>query len=238
LNKISASLSGSSAGVKLPCGAAAGRSRLDLGCGRQGLCEVVLRCTTRRGNAHRTETREVVYLWHPWAGCTVQIHEVINKVAGAVARCSHGDGATGRLLELPLWMFDRSACAPMRVETLPHVDIAALRALRALLDATVIGDVEVGRTPSNAPVWGTVKVSHDQNRGEAHEKQTAASTQPSRRNAAVRFIHYEERRERATGAGMADAARANTPGSNGAADTSHLRSRRRRSPSPTKGGVS
>jgi len=89
--------------------------------------------TTRRGNAHRTEKRKVVYLWHPWAGCTVQIHQVIDKAAGAVARCSHEDGAAGRLLELPLWMFDQSACAPMRVETLPHVDITAIR---ALLDAT------------------------------------------------------------------------------------------------------
>jgi hypothetical protein len=69
---------------------------------------------------------------------------VIDKVAGAVARCSHDEGATGRLLELPLWMFDRSACAPMRVETLPHVDIAALLALRALLDATSIGGVRLG----------------------------------------------------------------------------------------------
>jgi hypothetical protein len=73
---------------------------------------------------------------------------VIDKLAGAVARCSHDKGAIGRLLELPLWMFDRSACASMRVQTLPHVDIAALRALRALLDATSIAGVEVGRTPS------------------------------------------------------------------------------------------
>jgi len=69
--------------------------------------------TRRRGNAHRTEKRKVLYLWHPWAGCTVRIHEVIDKVAGAVARYSHDEGATGGLLELPLWMFDRSACAPM-----------------------------------------------------------------------------------------------------------------------------
>ena len=185
--------------------------------------------TTRRGNAHRTEKRKVVYLWHPWAGCTVQIHQVIDKAAGAVARCSHEDGAAGRLLELPLWMFDQSACAPMRVETLPHVDIAALRALRTLLDATM--RVGVGGTPSNAPLWGAVKVSHDQNRGEAHATPTAASTQPSKRNAAVRSIHHEEQRERHTDAGMADVATANAPSSDGTADAPHLRSRRRRSPS-------
>jgi hypothetical protein len=198
---------------------------------RQGSSVDVGHYTRRRGNAHRTEKRKVLYLWHPWAGCTVQIHDVIDKAAGAVARCSHDESATGRLLELPLWMFDRSACAPMRVETLPHVDITALRALRALLDATAIRGVGVGGKPSNAPVWGAVKVSHDQNRGEAHATPTAASTQPSKRNAAIRSIHYEKRRERHTDAGMAGAATANAPSSDGTSDTSHLRSRRRRSTS-------
>jgi len=61
---------------------------------------------------------------------------VIEKAAGDVVRCSHDAGASGRLLELPIWMFDRAACAPMRVETFPQADIAALQALRALLDAT------------------------------------------------------------------------------------------------------
>jgi hypothetical protein len=51
---------------------------------------------------------------------------VIEKAAGDVARCSHDDGASGRLLELPIWMFDRSACAPMRVEAFPRGDVAAL----------------------------------------------------------------------------------------------------------------
>jgi hypothetical protein len=195
------------------------------------------RYTTRRGNAHRTEKREVLYPWHPWAGCTVRIHEVMDKAAGVVARCSHDDGAAGRLLELPLWMFDRSACAPMRVETLAHVDIAALRALRALLDATVIDGVGVGGTPSNAPVWGAVKASHDQNRGEAHATPTAASTRPSKRNSAVRSIHHGERRPCDTDAGMADAASANAPGSDDADDASHLRSRGRRSRSSTEEGA-
>jgi hypothetical protein len=63
---------------------------------------------------------------------------MIDKVAGAVAHCSPSESATGRLLELPLWMFDQSTCTPMRVETHPHVDIAALRAVRALVDATVV----------------------------------------------------------------------------------------------------
>ena len=95
---------------------------------RQGSNVAAGRCTTRRSNAHRTEERKVLYPWHPWAGCIVHIHAVIEKAAGNVVRCSHDDGASGRLLELPIWMFDRAACAPMRVETFPQADIAALQA--------------------------------------------------------------------------------------------------------------
>jgi hypothetical protein len=162
---------------------------------------------------------------------------VIEKAAGDVARCSHDDGAPGRLLELPIWMFDRSACAPMRVEGFPRVDIAALQALRVLLGATVIGGVAVGLASSNARVSGAVRVSHYQNRGEVHATPTAASARPSKQDAAVRFIRYEERWQRGTDAGMADAASTNAPGSDGAADAPHLRSRGRRSPSRTEEGA-
>src|ERR1700681_2778207 len=120
------------------------KGRRDRGCCRQGSNGVAVRCTTRRQNAHRTEERKVLYPWHPWAGCIVHIHEVIEKAAGDVARCSHDDRASGRLLELPIWMFDRSACAAMRVEAFPRVDIAALQALRLLLDAMAIGGVAGG----------------------------------------------------------------------------------------------
>jgi hypothetical protein len=197
----------------------------------------VVRYTTRRGNAHRTEERKVLYPWHPRAGCIVHIHEVIEKAAGDVVRCSHDDDASGRLLELPIWMFDRAACAPMRVETFPQVDIAALQALRALLEATAIGGVAVEFASSNPPVSGAARVSHDQNRGEVHATPTAASTPPSKRDAAVRSVRYRERRQRGTDAGMADAASANAPGSDGADDAPHLRSCGRRSPSPTEEGA-
>ena len=222
LNKNSASISGASAVVTLPRGVAAFESKLDQACSRQASDVGVWNYTTRRGNAHRTENCKVVYLWHPWAGCTVQIHQVIDKVAGAVARCSHDDCATGRLLELPLWMFDQSTCAPMRVETHPHVNITALRALRALLDATTIGDAEVGRIPSNTPVCGAAKASRKPNRGKAHATTTAGSTRPPKRNTAAQSIHYGERQQRNTNAGMADASRANTQGANDNAARAHL----------------
>jgi hypothetical protein len=160
----------------------------------------------RTPNAHRTEERKVLYPWHPWAGCIIRIHEVIEKEAGDVARCSFNDGSLGRLLELPIWMFDHAACAPIRIETFPRVDIAALQALRTLLDATAIGGIALGVASSNVPDSGAARVSHDQNRGEVHATPTAASTRRSKRDAAVRFVRYGERRQRATGT-----ARCNTP---------------------------
>ena len=68
-------------------------------------------CTTRSGNAHKTdkaEERGVLYPWHPWVGCVVLVHEVIEKADGVVLRCSRDGEATGRWLELP------SACGEDR----------------------------------------------------------------------------------------------------------------------------
>jgi len=134
-------------------------------------------------------------------------------------------------------MFDRAVCAPMQIETFPQVDIAALQALRALLNATEIGGGAVEVALLNAPVSGAAWASHDQNRGEVHATPTAASTRPSKRDATVRSVRYGKRRQRGTDAGMADAARSNAPGFDGADDAPHLRSRGRRSPSPTEGGA-
>ena len=86
-------------------------------------------CTTRSGNAHTTdksEEREVLYPWHPWVGCVVLVHAVIEKADGVVLRCSRDGEATGRRLELPARMFDRAACLPMQVARRPRVDFAAL----------------------------------------------------------------------------------------------------------------
>jgi hypothetical protein len=93
-------------------------------------------CTTRRGNAHRTdhaEECEVLYPWHPWAGCIVRVHEAVEKVDGTVLRCSRDGAAAERWLELPAWMFDRAMCLPMRIARDPFVEFAALAQLRELL---------------------------------------------------------------------------------------------------------
>jgi len=64
--------------------------------------------TTRSGTAHKTdkvEERGVLYPWHPWVGCVVLVHDVIEKADGVVLRCSRDGEATVRWLELPAWMF-------------------------------------------------------------------------------------------------------------------------------------
>jgi hypothetical protein len=74
-----------------------------------------------------------LYRWHPWAGCVVGIHEVIEKASGDAFRCSRDGDTLGRWQELPVWMFDRASCARIQLAADPQVDLAALSALMALL---------------------------------------------------------------------------------------------------------
>src|SRR6202022_475583 len=97
------------------------------------LSECACHCTTRRRNAHGIAEYELLYPWHPWAGCLVHIHEVVEKAGREVFRCSLSGRASGRWLEIPAWMFDRAARAAWRVGAAPYVDIAVLTALAALL---------------------------------------------------------------------------------------------------------
>ena len=80
-----------------------------------------------------TEVRELLYLWHPWFGLGISIHEVIDKSDGVVFRCSLSGADTDRCLEVPAWMFDRSACARVRVTADALCDVAALTILAGLL---------------------------------------------------------------------------------------------------------
>src|SRR5215211_3621857 len=45
----------------------------------------------------------VAYAWHPWAGRSVRLHEVIERATGASARCGLVDAPPARLQEIPLW---------------------------------------------------------------------------------------------------------------------------------------
>src|SRR6266851_408951 len=121
-------------------------------------------CTTRFENAHRTVLREVLYRHHPWFGRRVCVHGAVDKAGYVVFRCSLDGSQADRWLEVPAWMFDRTACPdPELLTAQPFVSIDALAALSALLDL-VLKD----RTPSAALLSGASRVSHGQNRGETH----------------------------------------------------------------------
>src|SRR5258707_9090059 len=72
-------------------------------------CSTISECachyTTRRRNAHGIAEYELLYPWHPWAGCLVHIHEAVEKAGREVFRCSLSGRASGRWLEIPAWMF-------------------------------------------------------------------------------------------------------------------------------------
>ena len=66
------------------------------------------------------------------------------------------------MLELPTWMLDRVACAPMRMDAHPRVGVAALDALTTLLAEVAIA----GAASSNTLVAKAQMVSRDENRGD------------------------------------------------------------------------
>jgi len=130
--------------------------------GLRGACGP--RCTTRFENAHRTVLREVLYRHHPWFGRRVCVHKAVDKTDDGVFRCTLDGSRAERWLEVPAWMFDRTACADAEPLTAqPFVSIDALAALSALLDLAL-----KNRTPSVALLSGASRASHDENRGETH----------------------------------------------------------------------
>jgi hypothetical protein len=121
-------------------------------------------CTTRLENAHNTEFRELLYPWHPWSGLRIGIHEAMERPGGVVFRCDLTASDANRWLEIPAWMFDRSACAKVRLAVEPHTNLSALVMLGALLR-----DVRNKRsTASDAADSGLSPLPGDQNQGETH----------------------------------------------------------------------
>ena len=125
-------------------------------------------CTTQRPNTHNTSYGRVLYEFHPWCGRDVCIERVLSRAGISVARCRLTDGARSLPLELPLWMFDRQACASIRPTEEPVADLFALRALRFLLaEFTGIdsADRPLSSTDSDLSAdW----MSCDQNQGKDH----------------------------------------------------------------------
>ena len=196
-------------------------------------------CTTRRRNTHRTdklEERQVLYRWHPWTGCVVHVHEVIGKVSGKVLRCSRKTCPAGPWLEVPVWMFDRTACLAMQLAACPRVDVAALSALGALLAQTA--GHGPGRQPSsNAPVSSAARECCGRNRGDAHARPAPPSREPSQPSPTTRSVRASARGVlRSADAGMAQAPRTDASGRDGPHGAAHPRTRTHRSRSGPNGG--
>ena len=100
----------------------------------------------------------------PWSGLRIGIHEAIERPGGVVFRCDLTASDANRWLEIPAWMFDRSACAEVRLAVEPHTNLSALVMLGALLR-----DVRNGRsTTSDAADSSVSPLPGDQNQGETH----------------------------------------------------------------------
>src|SRR5260221_2532865 len=190
-------------------------------------------CTTRRRNAHGIAEYELLYPWHPWAGCLVHIHEVVEKAGREVFRCSLSGRASGRWLEIPAWMFDRAAGAAWRVGAAPYVDLAVLTAL-----ATLLQDVtSVSGAPSQLRDSSAALGSHDANRGDVHAAPAYCSSPSSQQCTSVRSVLRPAHR-RGADAAMAGVARRDAPYAHQADGPPDLRPRRRRPRSGTGGDAS
>src|SRR5246127_1080752 len=164
--------------------------------------------TTTFENAHRTVLREVLYRHHPWFGRRVCIHGAVDKDGFVVFRCTLEESRAGPGLEVPAWMFDRTACPePGLLAAQPYVSIEALAALSALLDLAL-----KDQTPSAVPLPGASGVSHHQNRGETHVTRdekfreripTQSTIAPAASDRSIREQPSERRHRRARMAGAA-----------------------------------
>ena len=92
-------------------------------------------CTSRQQNAHITETREVLYRWHCWYGLPVYIFGAVTRGEHRLFRCALDHGDSGRLLEVPQWMFEATACCRMVLMEAANVSVETLRDLNRLLCA-------------------------------------------------------------------------------------------------------
>jgi hypothetical protein len=97
----------------------------------------VFHCTSRHQNAHVTESRVVLYRWHPWHDRTVLVFGAVSKGEEPVFRCALDPADVARPLEVPQWMFDAATCCRNSLTVTPSASVAALRALDALLGPAV-----------------------------------------------------------------------------------------------------
>ena len=76
------------------------------------------------------ELREVRYPWHRWFGRSIQTRRAGGLHYELAYLCKLPEAPLHTMLvEIPKWMFDAAECGSMRIEKIPHVDCAGLRAL-------------------------------------------------------------------------------------------------------------
>jgi hypothetical protein len=108
---------------------------------------------------HVTESREVLYPWHPWFGQMIYIHKAAEERGGRIFHCDLANRPNARCLAVPAWMFDRAVCLGVRQSDTPQVELAALVRLRRLL-------AEIANQPSIAD--GVIGARHSfDHRGDA-----------------------------------------------------------------------
>jgi hypothetical protein len=90
--------------------------------------------TTEVINTHRTGIRKLLYRWHPLYGKELTIQGERNRHGAVMFVCSIDEDSGGAFLEVPAWMFDAATCCRFESGSSAHVDVYALRSLRALLD--------------------------------------------------------------------------------------------------------
>lgn len=95
------------------------------------------RCTTRQRNTHISETRDLLYRWHPWFGKQVAIVAALERRERSVYRCIREEAEAKPPLEVPKWMFDETVCSRTRAATAGVVSLEDLQQLRLLLREAV-----------------------------------------------------------------------------------------------------
>jgi hypothetical protein len=92
-----------------------------------------IRCTTKQPNTHNTESRKLLYPWHPWHGHSVWVHRTMVKNGIAIFFRSLEKSAAARLLEIPQWMFDATACYGMHLAPTPVICLETILDLKRLV---------------------------------------------------------------------------------------------------------
>lgn len=129
-------------------------------------------CTTVRRNAHVTESRVVLYRWHPWYDREVFVLRSVRKGEQVVLRCALELAEVAPRLDVPQWMFDAAICCGMRLMTQASVSVEVLRDIETLLRAVIA---------AGSPV---LKAEHLSQPGEGAHAPSQGAT-PARPNDAV-----------------------------------------------------